>query len=57
MLRVYAEFWCFVQDALPQKQEGNTTWGPELQKLVNFQKILESNDDALKVALPSSLGI
>ena len=32
----------------------NTVWGPELRKLVNLQKILESGDEALKVAFPLS---
>ncbi|CAD6587985.1 MAG: hypothetical protein ASARMPREDX12_003069 [Alectoria sarmentosa] len=44
---LHKELYLKTFDAIPQS--GNTTWGPELRKLVNFQKILESSDDALKL--------
>lgn len=45
---LHKELYLKTFDALPQT--GNAVWGPELRKLVNFQKILESTDDALKLS-------
>ncbi|KAF6220811.1 hypothetical protein HO133_002491 [Letharia lupina] len=45
---LHKEMYLKTFDSLSQKD--NTVWGPELRKLVNVQKILESSDDALKLS-------
>lgn len=47
---LHKEIYLKTFDAFSQTQKENAVWDPELRKLVNFQKILESNDDALKLS-------